>query len=128
MLACESLLAVLPGFGHQLVAVPEHRAVLHIDGRAEVGHQPRIKFFPYFLVCEKQQAIGVVRKGGDAVGVEISKERHCHAFVDIDVPEGHGPTGAVPRTDGDLAAFGNTCLGKEYPKLFDAFCYICIRI
>ena len=59
---------------------------------------------------------------------EISKERHCHAFVDIDVPEGHGPTGAVPRTDGDLAAFGNTCLGKEYPKLFDAFCYICIRI
>ena len=36
------------------------------------------------------------------------------------------PVGAVPRTDGNLAALGNTCLDEEKPKLFDAFCHICI--
>ena len=34
----EGFLTVLPGLGHQIVAVPEHRAVLHIDGGPEVGH------------------------------------------------------------------------------------------
>ena len=68
----------------------------------------------------------MVREGGDAVGMEIGQKGHCHTFVDIDVPEGHGPTGAVTRTDGDLAALGDTGLGQEEPKLFDASCHISI--
>ena len=71
--------------------------------------------------------LAVVRKGGDAIGMEVGQERHRHTFVDIDVPEGHGPTGTVSRTDGNLAALGNTCLGEEKPELFNASRHICIR-
>ena len=107
--------------------MPEHRAVLHVDGCSEVRHLPGIEFFPYLFVCEKQYAVGVVREGGDAVGVEIGQERHRHTFIDIDVPERHGPTGAVPRTDGHLAALGNTRLGQKDPELLNADGYIRIR-
>ena len=107
--------------------MPEHRAILHIDGSSEVGHLPRIEPFPDLFVGEKQHAIGVMGEGGDAVGVEIGQERHRHTFIDIDVPERHGPTGAVPRTDGDLTALSNTGLNKKDPELLNACCHICIR-
>ena len=107
--------------------MPEHRTVLHIDGSPKVGHLPRIEPFPDLLVGEKQHAVGVVREGGDAVGMEISQKRHCHTFIDIDIPERHGPTGAVPRTDGNLAALGDASLGKEDSKLLNTFCHIRIR-
>ena len=107
--------------------MPQHPAILHVEGGLDQGDIVRIQLGPDIIVGEEQDAVGVVYQTGDAVREEVGQNRHSHASVDIDAPEGHRPAGRVAGADGDFVPFLDFGFRQETPELLDIDGQVFIR-
>ena len=62
MLLGERVFAVFPGFGHDLVLVPQQGAVLDVDGGLEIGRLVGIHFCPDVVVDKEHDTVRMVRQ------------------------------------------------------------------
>ena len=65
---------------------------------------------------------------GDAVRMEIGKQRHRHAAAYVDTPECHRPAGRIPAAKSHLRPALNTGSGKEKTELLNIAGHVCVSI
>ena len=61
----------------------------------------------------------MIGEGCDIVRVKVSQQWYCDAFIHIDAPEGHRPSGRIACTDSDLIALLDTGGIKEDAEAFN---------